>query len=178
MENILNLIPSPSEIFALNKEKGGWDEDRSVEEMAMLIITEIADVIEAYRDTGNFNKYYREDGKPEGVGPELADIVIRVLDMCGYEGIEFSDAHKSSIPDREAKEINRHKFFDAMLMATSSIPVLKSIRKVKQLEVWAAYFIFGINHLALALRINLAEDINEKFAFNKTRPRRHGGKFA
>lgn len=34
----------------------------------------------------------REDGKPEGVPAELADIVIRVFDMAKAYGIDLADA--------------------------------------------------------------------------------------
>jgi len=33
--------------------------------------------------------YYREDGKPEGVGIELADSVIRTMDYCEENGIDL-----------------------------------------------------------------------------------------
>ena len=36
--------------------------------------------------------YYSEGGKMEGVPSELADIVIRVLDLAEYYGIDMGEA--------------------------------------------------------------------------------------
>lgn len=55
-------------------EHGWWEKDRPIPETLMLITTEVAEAMEAYR-----NDDY------ENFAEELADIVIRVLDaMVGY----------------------------------------------------------------------------------------------
>ena len=36
--------------------------------------------------------YYSDDGKPEGVPAELADVVIRCFDMADYYGINLEAA--------------------------------------------------------------------------------------
>ncbi len=46
----------------------------------MLIDTEVAEVAEVVR-TGNLEMTLRADGKPEGALAELADVLIRVLDL-------------------------------------------------------------------------------------------------
>jgi hypothetical protein len=48
--------------------------------------TELSEVIEAYRD--KVWSETREDGKPIGVGPELADTIIRVLDLFQIWGLD------------------------------------------------------------------------------------------
>jgi NTP pyrophosphatase (non-canonical NTP hydrolase) len=57
---------------AIAVEKGFWDEERNIGEALMLIVTELAEAMEAYRkqDQANFNE-------------ELADTFIRLLDLCG-----------------------------------------------------------------------------------------------
>ena len=57
-----------------------------------LIHSEVSEALEAYRDTGHLHGWRREDGKPEGVPSELADIVIRVADLCYVEGIDLGGA--------------------------------------------------------------------------------------
>ncbi len=54
------------------REKGFWDSERNVGEMLMLIVTELAEAMEAYRkqDKENFNE-------------EIADTFIRLFDLSG-----------------------------------------------------------------------------------------------
>lgn len=94
-------------------EKGFYEgdlADRNVGELLMLITTEVAEAMEAYRKhgtapwstyetTGYVGEATIEDfeaagipAKPEGVASELADVVIRVGDMCGYLGIDLDAA--------------------------------------------------------------------------------------
>ncbi len=54
------------------KEKGFWDDQRNIGEALMLIVTELAEAMEAHRvqNEGNFRE-------------ELADTFIRLFDLCG-----------------------------------------------------------------------------------------------
>ena len=69
------------------REKGFWDEKRNIGEALMLIVTELAEAMEAHRiqDEANFKE-------------ELADSFIRLLDLCGGLGIDIEEeiARKSS----------------------------------------------------------------------------------
>lgn len=49
--------------------------------------SEISEALEAYRDKKWSDT--REDGKPIGVGPELADALIRILDMADIWHIDL-----------------------------------------------------------------------------------------
>jgi NTP pyrophosphatase (non-canonical NTP hydrolase) len=64
-------------------------------EMLMLIVSEAAEAMEEDRKgvLGLTVPYirYREDGKPDGFGPELADIVIRVGHLAAVKGIDLAD---------------------------------------------------------------------------------------
>lgn len=59
------------------KSKGFWDEKRNVGEALMLVVTELAEAMEAHRkqDADNFKE-------------ELADTFIRLFDLCGGLGID------------------------------------------------------------------------------------------
>jgi NTP pyrophosphatase (non-canonical NTP hydrolase) len=60
----------------------GWNQgERNPLEDCMLLVTEVAEMAEAYRDD-MMNTTIREDGKPEGFGSECADVLIRLLDTC------------------------------------------------------------------------------------------------
>ncbi|MBN2980147.1 hypothetical protein JW799_02085 [Cohnella algarum] len=86
-------------------DKGWWDEERSFPEIAMLIVTEIAEAVEDYRaghkpdgiwyqhkDEGYSVMQLTPDYKPCGIPSELADVVIRVFDYCGRAGIDLETA--------------------------------------------------------------------------------------
>lgn len=67
----------------------------SVGTKLMLIVSEAAEALEVYRKfkaTGDKTLASRVevDGKPEGFGSELADIVIRVMDLCGALDIDLA----------------------------------------------------------------------------------------
>ena len=49
--------------------------------------------LEEYRNGhGATEIYFSDSGKPEGIPTELADVIIRVLDYCGYAGIDIDAA--------------------------------------------------------------------------------------
>lgn len=62
----------------------------------MLMVTELAEAAEEIRN-GTEDPYYREDGKPEGVAAELADVVIRIGDYCGALGIDLEATIKEKM---------------------------------------------------------------------------------
>lgn len=87
-------------------DKGWWDEERSFPEIAMLIVTEVAEAVEDYRNGRDvtevwyenkelktrFNEPITPNCKPCGIPSELADVVIRVFDFCGRAGIDLEEA--------------------------------------------------------------------------------------
>ena len=74
------------------REKGFWDQKRNIGEALMLIVTELAEAMEAHRhqDDENFKE-------------ELADTFIRLFDLCGGLKIDI----EKEIAKKSAKNKNR-----------------------------------------------------------------------
>jgi len=92
--NIKTLI---QESHKTATEKGWWDSpDRNIPELLALIHSEVSEALESYRDTGTdqLDKvwYAQADDKPEGFVIELADVLIRIADLCGEFDLDIESA--------------------------------------------------------------------------------------
>lgn len=70
-------------------EDHGWHEDGETSNVAVklaLIHEEVSEALAEYRDTEEgeilWDVYFDDNGKPCGFGIELADVIIRVLDLA------------------------------------------------------------------------------------------------
>jgi hypothetical protein len=70
---------------------GFYDSNPSVPERLCLIHSEVSEALEAYRD-GEMKPSITEFGKPVGLPSELADIIIRVVDLAFYKEIDLDEA--------------------------------------------------------------------------------------
>jgi NTP pyrophosphatase (non-canonical NTP hydrolase) len=76
--------------------KGWWDgithgDDSTVPEKLCLIHSEVSEALEDFRNSSMSDKV-EANGKPFGFSSELADIVIRVMDLCGHLDIDLEAA--------------------------------------------------------------------------------------
>lgn len=74
-------------------KKGFWQEDRKVSELLALIHSEVSEALEADRKNDK-----------EGFREELADIVIRVFDLCGGLKIDLESEIKKKIEKNKKRE--------------------------------------------------------------------------
>lgn len=76
------------EIHELAKEKGWWI-GNEIPEKLLMIHSEVTEAVECFRD--NFMEYIDSPlyGKPVGYPIELADIVIRVMDLAEENMIDL-----------------------------------------------------------------------------------------
>lgn len=94
-ENRKTLKRWQAEVYDVAKEKGwhGEGKEKTFSECLLLIHAELSEAVEEYRKGYPPNYIYEgEDGKPEGIPIELADVQIRLLDLCEQFGIDLEAA--------------------------------------------------------------------------------------
>ena len=77
------------EAHRIATSKGWWIKKRDFPELIALMHSELSEALEAWRANG-VQGWEEEDGKPEGVGSELADTVIRIMDACEVMKIDLA----------------------------------------------------------------------------------------
>jgi NTP pyrophosphatase (non-canonical NTP hydrolase) len=77
------------------RDKGWWLDPRPLPEQLLLMVTELAEAMEEHRNHHAPDEVYfapTNPQKPEGIPIELADVLIRIFDTCGYYGINLEEA--------------------------------------------------------------------------------------
>lgn len=82
------LLEACRAVYEVNAANGWFDDNRTFGDEMMLVVTEAAEAMEAFRDDG-FTAAITETGKPIGVASECADIFIRLLDTCWRHDIDL-----------------------------------------------------------------------------------------
>ena len=90
----LALSQAADDVYDVNVANGWFEDDRRFGEDVALLHSEVSEMLEAYRDHGleDATGQPAEVGglaKPEGVGSEAADILVRLLDTCKRHKIDL-----------------------------------------------------------------------------------------
>jgi len=91
------------EMRVINQAKGWWDKPRTVGDLVALMHTELSEAFQWYRILGNVDEiFWKADDetggqKPEGFSIDLADLLIRVADMCAKYNIDLETAIRTKV---------------------------------------------------------------------------------
>lgn len=180
------------------KAIGWWDKERNVGELLMLIVSECGEALEAHRGGKRFNdaEYmtgiatYTEDNKKLGFGAEwplkaaferyvkdtfedeLADIVLRIADLCGHLQVEMDPEPKPwTMEYFQPKNIG-----ELLLLVTSSIVDHYRLNRDKEkINANSLRQAMGLPFLIAQLEgIDIWRHIELKMKYNLTRGHKHG----
>jgi NTP pyrophosphatase (non-canonical NTP hydrolase) len=173
-----------AEIRDINVEKGwrpaeGGPGENTWGDYVALLHSEVSEMLEAYRD------YRLEDGtvycgagenpKPEGVGAEAADVLIRLLDMCDVFDIEPFDMDME-LPDVSPALTTPGDLESFGDRVTWLHGIITYMGRSAGGEGTPALVLRALVAVCEHYGIDLAAECERKIAYNRTRAFQHGGR--
>lgn len=177
----MNLNKLRDEAYSIAKANGWHEEEHSDEHWLMLIITEIAEVVQADRnnlhaDVEAFKKYemmldFKENFERQiknTVEDELCDVVIRCLDLAGLRRFDLEEVESLM---EMAESIKEGKGFIDLCYTLSGISTCDDSTEEKVIAIIAVVFKY-----CELTGIDLDFFIRTKMEYNRLRGYHHGGK--
>ena len=173
-------------------EHGFHDTELSNEHLLMLVITELSEAVEADRkrnycsskisSTERYNLFPTEESRfkkefrafvKDTVEDELADAVIRLLDLAGHRCISIEPINEDIIEDME--ESCKDETFTESIYSISTLPT--KYEGIYDFHLTLNGMITAIFGLAKHLGIDLFWHIEQKMKYNELREKMHGKKY-
>lgn len=172
------------EVREVNTALGWRAEEKTLGDFVALLHTEVGETTEAYRDhrlaDATQQRLHGIDTrtggpvKPEGVGSELADVVVRLADACDVLGFHLWDRDNElgDVPPFGAsivQHFNIRTFGDWMAWMHRHIVQFQD-------SLDGSRLLRAVVTVADEFGIDLTFEYERKIAYNRTRPYQHGGR--
>lgn len=184
-----SLDQMTAEIREINVAKGwrsaeGGPGSNTFGDYLALLHSEVSEALEAYRDnrladaTEDHRPEWMRDSpyagppKPEGVGSELADVLIRLLDMADVFGVPVRDRRFTDCDASGMESFGDHLAWLHYLIATLPEPTDTLSDATYAFSELAQV----VRVVAERYGIDLAAEYERKIAYNRTRAFQHGGR--
>lgn len=193
----MNLNELRDRAYKTACDHGFHDEELSNEHCLCLVISELMEAVEADRKSRHFDKEKYKIGEyaecqgwltneekfinvfnryiKDTIEDELADAVIRLLDLCGLRKIDIEDFTEEML--YEAEESCEDETFTESIYAISTIPIRYAYEYDYPLEKQLNGMLLAIFGLANHLDIDLTWHINQKMRYNELRENKNGKKY-
>lgn len=172
-----------AEVLEWARTAGWYDKPVSYAEAMCMLHSEVSEALEAWRRwefaDATDPDFRGVPAKPEGVGSELADVLIRWLDDCARFGIDLADAERW-LPGPQDVDLIAPTF-PAALNRLHDLISKASLASPDHMSLAVLRLRFGfmlayLRRLCRAYGVDLEAEYERKMAFNRTRPYRHGNK--
>jgi len=100
MDEHLTMAQMQAAIHKTAREKGWWDEPRETGTCFMLMVTELAEAMEGYREG---NPHSDKIAPFSQIEEELADVIIRILDYAEANSFEIEKALRAKMAYNETR---------------------------------------------------------------------------
>lgn len=193
-EKLLDLV---SQAYETSKAHGWHDEEHSMEHYMMLVLSEVGEALEADRrdKRARWQAFVYSDGEHDSrfvthfeefikdtLEDELADVVIRLFDLCGTYKINVRRILETTCMEDDFKALCEEKTLCERLFILSAILCHVDGQSTKddgttyclpKVVGAALHFIY---YLCQDMQINIERHVELKMRYNKTREYKHGGK--
>lgn len=192
------------QIFLDNKAKGFWSETRSIAEILVLVQSEMFEALEADRknrfsvkipnyktilELENFEDFFVKEIK-DTLEDELADTVIRILDMAGSWQLTlqqtYLEPNLQSWAEQHSKLhlLQKERYSIPACVLEFSALVSHIIQQSLTVNNTTPILTKGANDLLLCIlstaqhfRVNIWAHVHLKLAYNRTRATKHGKRY-
>lgn len=167
-------------------ENTGIDPNKNIGELLMLIVSELGEALEAHR-CGRFARlakyeqeisinvpldYTFERMIKDTFEDEIADVFIRLFDLCGYLGID-------NLYSQDDIYVDHGNIGNLLLRCTTFICAIFHVYTwdKKRLDIEISRTVNYLFWLCEIWEIPIEKHIKAKMAYNRTRPHKHGKEY-